>query len=365
MQPLRAGRWKILLAGLALFAAILACSPAANPTTGIGPAQASNQNAAGLDLNQGPVTPTPFLPPTRLPGSPLLTPTPDPPHDLPPLRDDPDQYVVQPGDTLNQIATKYGVGLDAIAEANDLLNVDYLEVGQLLTIPAPSAQEPGPDFKIIPDSELVYGPASAYFDVTDFIQSQAGYLAGYAEDVDEQTLTGPQIVERLAQEYSVNPRLLLAVLEYQSGWVTRSKPDESTLEYPMGVFVTWRKGLYNQLAWAADNLNRGYYLWRVNGLPAWILIDGTVSLIAPTINAGTAGVQHLFSQLYDYAGWQAAVSEKGLFATYNALFGYPFDYAIEPLVPPDLDQPVMQMPFESGQTWAFTGGPHGGWGSGS
>jgi LasA protease len=365
MQPLCAGRCKILLAGLALFSAILACSRTANPTTGIGPADPSNPNSAGLALNLGPATPTPFLPATRLPGSPILTPTPDAPHAVPPLRSDPDQYVVQPGDTLNQIATKYGVGLDAIAQANDLLNLDYLEVGQLLTIPPPTPRGPGPDFKIIPDSELVYGPASAYFDVADFIQSKGGYLAGYAEEVDGQALTGAQIVERVAQEYSVNPRVLLAVLEYQSGWVTRSDPDESTLEYPMGVFVTWRKGLYHQLAWAADNLNRGFYLWRVNGLPAWILVDGTVSLIAPTINAATAGVQHLFSQLYDYADWQVAVSEKGLFATYNALFGYPFDYAIEPLLPPDLAQPAMQLPFESGQTWAYTGGPHGGWGSGS
>jgi LasA protease len=47
------------------------------------------------------------------------------------------------------------------------------------------------------------------------------------------------------------------------------------------------------------------------------------------------------------------------------LFGYPFDLAIEPIVPADLVQPAMQLPFETGVSWAFTGGPHGGWDTGS
>ena len=163
----------------------------------------------------------------------------------------------------------------------------------------------------------------------------------------------------------MNPRLLLAVLEYRSGWVTQSDPAEATLDYPIGAPGEWRNGLYYQLAWAADNLNRGYYLWRVNGMAAWVLADGNAIPIAPTINAGTAGVQHFFAQLLDRKDWQQAVSEEGFFATYNAFFGYPFQFGFDPLIPADLSQPSLQLPFETGETWAFTGGPHGGWGSGS
>jgi murein DD-endopeptidase MepM/ murein hydrolase activator NlpD len=54
-----------------------------------------------------------------------------------------------------------------------------------------------------------------------------------------------------------------------------------------------------------------------------------------------------------------------LFATYQRLFGYPFDFAIEPLLPPGLYQPPLQLPFEVGAKWVFTGGPHGAWDSGS
>jgi len=47
------------------------------------------------------------------------------------------------------------------------------------------------------------------------------------------------------------------------------------------------------------------------------------------------------------------------------LFGNPFNYTYEPLLPVKLDQPTMHLPFEVDEIWSFTGGPHGGWDSGS
>ena len=302
---------------------------------------------------------------TRTPGGPLFTPTPDAPHALPPLRSEVEQYTVQANDTLGTIAQKYGISLGQLIQANTLANPDLVEVGQTLTIPVPTPEGPGPDFKIIPDSELVYGPASASFDLPGFVQAQGGYLAQYSEEINGEVLNGAQVVLRVAQDYSVNPRLLLALLEYQSGWVTHSQPPPGTSNFPMGLRDQAHKGLYRQLTWTANNLNLGFYLWRVGGASTWVLADGSVIPIAPTLNAGTAGVQNLFASLYDRPNWEKAVSPDGLFATYNALFGYPFDLAVEPLIPPGLQQPKMQLPFEKGQVWSFTGGPHGGWDSGS
>jgi murein DD-endopeptidase MepM/ murein hydrolase activator NlpD len=304
------------------------------------------------------------------PQGPIISPTPDAPRLLPTLRTQVEQYVVKPGDALGQIARQYGVSLQLLVQANNLTNPDLLEVGQVLTIPVPTPEAPGSDFKIVPDSELVYGPSTAEFDINNFIQEHGGYLASYTEVIDEaQTsgvpLSGAQVVERVAQEYSVNPRLLLAVLEYESGWVTQSKPREGTLEYPMGVRDRWRKGLYRQLAFVANQLNRGYYLWRVNGVGAWLLSDGKLVPIAPTLNAGSAGVQNLFSSLYDHAAWRKAVSPEGVYATYFAFYGDPFQYTVRNLLPPGLKQPALQLPFEAGNTWSYTGGPHGGWGDGS
>ena len=313
----------------------------------------------------GGATNTPFFPPTRIPGAPILTPTPDAPHNLPAMRTEPEQYVVQAGDTLGNIAGRYGVSLEELVAANQLPNPNLLDVGQILTIPVPTPQGMGPGFKIIPDSELVYGPASASFNITAFIQSQGGFIKGYSQELEGQNLSAAQIVERVARDYSVSPRLLLAVLEYQAQWLSKSELGEGKIDFPIGVREPWREGLYSQLAWAANSLNRGYYWWRVNAVANWILGDGSVVPIDPTINAGTAGLQHMFAPLYDRSGWEAAITEGGLFDTYNALFGYPFDLAIEPLLPPGLHQPVLQLPFEEEVEWAFTGGPHGGWDDGS
>lgn len=295
----------------------------------------------------------------------IETPTPDTIHVLPTPRTEEEVYVVQPGDALGKIALKYGVTLKMLIESNGIKNPDLLEIGQSLLIPVSEPGPPGSGFKIIPDSELVYGPRSADFDVISFVKSKNGYLAAYREAVDGERMGGAAIVQRIAQDYSVNPRLLLAVIEYQCGWLTQGNPDKESVDYPIGVRDVWLKGLYQQLAWTANALNRGYYLWLVNGVGMWILSDGSVVNIDPTINAGTAGVQSLFAALYDRGSWDAAVSESGLYQTFFEQFGFPFDYAVDPVLPENLTQPTMQLPFEPGLLWAFTGGPHGGWGSGS
>lgn len=339
--------------------------------------QGSQPATGGLSLPSGTgafggVVPTPsptinpLIPPTRIPGSPYFTPTPDAPHPLPTPRQEAENYTVQAGDTLARIAQRFGVSYQMVADANQLTNPNLIDVGLELVIPPPDPNQALPDGKIIPDSELVYGPFSSYFDIQAFVEQRGGYLARYREELSEGEFSnGADIVQRVAQEFSTNPRLLLAVLEYQSGWVTEIEPAEETLDYPIGLLDPNRQGLYRQLAYAANELNRGYYLWRVNGVAVWVLADGEVQLPSPLINAGTAGVQHFFGTLYGRTDWEQAISDQGLFATYTNLFGYPFDYTLEPLLPSYLTQPEFGLPFESGTTWAFTGGPHGGWGDGS
>ncbi len=327
-------------------------------------------------LTDTPIVPTATRPPTptRVPLtiSPLAagvanqimgTPTPDEARILPTPRQDADEYVVQGGDTLGDIAQRYGISLQDLMDANNITDPNTLEIGMVLSIPAPNPGEIGLSLKMIPDSELVYGPASAYFDIGEFIQSQNGYLAFYTEEVNGAIVSGEEIIQLIAQNYSVNPRLLLALLEYQSGWVTNPTP--INISFPIGLADENRYGLYRQLAWAADTLNRGYYLWKINALSTWVLNDGTVIPIDPTINAGTAAVQYFFSKFDDRPTWEKDVNETGMLVTYFVFFGNPFNLAIEPLVASNLTQPAMNLPFGPSESWYFTGGPHGGWDSGS
>lgn len=48
-------------------------------------------------------------------------------------------YIVVAGDTLFKIALEFGVSVDEIAQANGIINIDSLEVGQELIIPAPNS----------------------------------------------------------------------------------------------------------------------------------------------------------------------------------------------------------------------------------
>jgi LysM repeat protein len=45
-------------------------------------------------------------------------------------------YTVQAGDTLFSIAQRYGITVQALATANNIVNVNRLDIGQVLTIPA-------------------------------------------------------------------------------------------------------------------------------------------------------------------------------------------------------------------------------------
>jgi murein DD-endopeptidase MepM/ murein hydrolase activator NlpD len=294
-----------------------------------------------------------------------ITPTPDAPRVLPTFSSDYYLYVVQYGDSLGYIASLYNMELETLLAANTLVDPDALEIGQIINVPARLTSTTASDFKIIPDSELVYGPASADFDIKEFVKSQNGYLASYRGYVGEDVMSGIQIVKRVSQEFSVNPRLLLALLEYQSGWVTNRHVDYLSVDYPMGNQDQKYQGLYMQLSWTANMLNRGYYLWKINALPYTPLDDGSIAPMSPLINAGTAAVQYMLGLNSNAADWQRAVGAGGVFHTYTQLFGIPFDRTIDPLLPADLAQPEMILPFEEYVVWSYTGGPHAGWGSGS
>jgi murein DD-endopeptidase MepM/ murein hydrolase activator NlpD len=359
--------------------------------------------AAPVDPNFTPVVPlvnpnlpTPlpvmtYLPPTRQPGAPIVTPTANQPlvptftplpagatpQFLPTPTAGPLLYTVEVGDYPASIAEKFGITVNELLSTNNLGADPVIYPGDTLTIPVtnvtqqaplitPAPQQATADyFKILPDSELVYGPLSSLLNVDAFVQKEGGYLAYYTQEVDGETLTGAQIVVKVAHNYSVNPRLLLAMLEYRAQWVTNPNPAPSTAYVPIGYVDDFHQGLYRQLTWTADMLNQGFYRWEEKKISVWTLADGTEIVPQPGINPGTAAVQHLFSKLDDQATWTIDTGPNGLYATFGALFGYPFDLAIEPLRPAGLTQPTLALPFRSGEVWQFTGGPHAGWDQGS
>ncbi|MEO8607652.1 MAG: LysM peptidoglycan-binding domain-containing M23 family metallopeptidase [Chloroflexota bacterium] len=277
-------------------------------------------------------------------------------------------YSVRAGDTLSGIAAANGISLDMLLSVNNLPDPDQLTIGQVINFPAMPETETG-DYKIIPDGRLIRGPGSAGFDIEGFIASQPGYIHLAADTVNDQLLTGTEVIRRVSLEYSVDARLLLALLEYKAKWLSQLELDDIQKSNPMEGQASPdgidRTGLYKQLSWAANQLNMGYYGWKYRASSILELPDSVRMRYSSGLNPATVGIQYFLSQNSSYANWLQAVSQNGFHETYLNYFGDPFSDSVAEPVPPDISQPVLAFPFPKGQTWFFTGGPHGGWGSGS
>ncbi len=280
------------------------------------------------------------------------------------------------GDTLTRIAQKYGVSVASLQQANELANPDFLEVGQIITLPVPPVDYT-PSSLILPDSRLVRSVRAAEFDIDRFLASRGGALSRLTAVVTRRNPNGSigsdsfpasEVIKRVSLEYSVDARILIAFLERFAGLVSQASVDVETTLYPLlppnETSLVDRTGLYAQLSWLADRLNQGYYSWKYRGVTTLELVDGSRLLYAPELNAGTIAVQYALAQMPTADDWKAESDKAGLLRTYIELFGDPFAGSYE-TVPRSLQQPKLTLPFPRGETWRFTGGFHGGWGNGS
>ena len=317
-------------------------------------AVASETSGSGSSLlPEGQATPT-------VPAAPQVpdTTTPEPVNSAPIL------YYSQAADTLPVVAVRFGVVPEDITSPDPLPENELLPPNQLLIIPHSLANTTSSQ-RILPDSELVYSPSATDFDIETYVADAGGYLSRHKEWFQSTgTLTGAQIIERVAIENSINPRLLLALLEFQSGWVFGEPATLADSEYPLGHINLSEKGLFRQLVWAVNHLSVGYYSWREGRLIDLNFSDGISARLAPDLNAGSVALHYYFAQIYDSEQWvQALDMENGFPVLYQEMFGTPWERAqsVEPLYPPGLKQPQLILPFDMERLWSYTGGPHGAW----
>ncbi len=277
-------------------------------------------------------------------------------------------YVTQQGDTLPALSRRFGVPVDLIQSQDVLSPAGLLPVGLPLLIPDVLEDVlPYPD-PILPDSEVVYGPSVGDFDAAAYAAAAGGFLAGYSEVVDEETMTGPEIVQRVSIETSTNPRLLLAFLEYRSGWVLGYPEGAADEDYPIGYGAGADTGLYKELMITAKLLAQGFYGWREGSLVTLNFYGGETARLSPELNAGSAALMHLFAALYNREGWVYHLFDPGLFLDfYQNLFGNAAQRAgqVEPYLLAAAREPALTFPFAPGEGWSLTGGPHITWQTGT
>jgi hypothetical protein len=299
-----------------------------------------------------PQTPTPAVSPTPIPERPAYSPG--------ELVD----YTVQAGDTLENLACRFNTTPEEILKANPIIpaEVTTLPPGLPMDIPIYYQTLWGTAYQILPNSVFVNGPAEKGFDVIEYVNSQPGWLRAHEQYAGGKQRTGAEIIDYIASHFSISPRLLVALLEYQTGALSDPAPPEDIDAYPLGYDSTGYHGLYIQLVWAANSLNQGYYGWLTGHLDTLEFSDQTIQRPDPWQTAATVALHYYFSQILPPKEFDQAVGPDGFIHTYQMLFDDP--WTTPPHMPGSLQQPEMQLPFDRNKTWALTGGPHTAWGRG-
>lgn len=275
-------------------------------------------------------------------------------------------YTAQAGDSLFALAAHFNTEVDEILAANPIIppGVTTLPPGMPMKIPIYYSAFLGTPFKILPDELFINGPAQIDFDASEFVMDTTGWLKNFRAYAAGAHRSGAEIVDYVATNFSVSPRVLLAVVEYLAGGLSQPELEAENRLYPLKYEDRFHQGFYLQLVWVANTLNNGYYGWRTGTLTSFDRLDGRTEIPDPWQNAGSVGLQYLFSRLFAPDGYDHAISASGFAAVYSSYFGDPWEDS-SPHILGSLEQPEFILPFPSGNVWAYTGGPHTAWGEGA
>ena len=205
---------------------------------------------------------------------------------------------------------------------------------------------------LITDDQFVWGPNVGDFDIATFLNRRGSPLAAYADEV-----------ALWAGYSSVNPQVLLAVLELRYGTVDHfaDGADRATVESQiettaLDLATAFYEHLYTWGARAEDGV--------ADRLPpSLVLADGMIVAIeSATTTSGTYALQRVLSEGSDLATFQALTARAdagGFSATFAELFpGVDLLAEDNPINPTDAPaDSLFQLPFPLGATWYFNG-PH-------
>lgn len=248
-------------------------------------------------------------------------------------------------DSLNQLNDSPFFGpltlLSPSARANQG-SVAYLDHRQLMT-------EGGQPAPVLSDGEFVWGPNVEGFSVADSLKELDSPLVPFADHLALWTAYT-----------SVNPQVLLTVLEIQDRLVTGSHRDWTADE------------IKDRISQVALSLARAYYqhMYSIgvrsggatNAAAVLEAQDGALLQVDPRLPSGSFAVASVLGERMSVAELQTALSQDGRMS-FSKVFGSLFPDS-DPLstsndvsmltVPPNS---LLQLPFPQGAVWTF-GGPH-------
>lgn len=276
-------------------------------------------------------------------------------------------YTAQSGDTILSLANRFQLPRSSFLSINNQKLEDSfhstLPPGEIVIFHLDTKPEWFSLARIVPDNYFIYGLTQADFDAKEFIARYPGWLARFVETSNGRNITGPEILISTAKNYSISPRVLLALLENQLHALSDPVTPSS---FSLGCTDPTRKTLVKHLSWAANVLNNGYYGWREGSQVIFLDAAGNQLSPNPESNAGSIAFHYYFSRILSEDELSFALSENGFQKNYISLFGE-INWNVDrenPIFPENLQQPELALPLQPGLKWAYTGGPHSPWGTG-
>lgn len=211
---------------------------------------------------------------------------------------------------------------------------------------------------ILADGQFVNGPNVGRFSVQEFVAGRGPILERHAT-----------LIECQAEYWSINPRVLIALLETQRRVSSAGPPNSLQVNTSFSYldqtgfeanFTRQCKQLFDAFYW---------YLYSYGGqssaqiqAPKVRFRDGSEALVK-TSNAASFAIQSVLASAMSKQQWTIAVSAlhpAGFYRTYRSLFpdSDPLDTSnqIRAVGAPPSD--LLKLPFTAGDTWYFYQGPH-------
>ncbi|MBC8161673.1 MAG: peptidoglycan DD-metalloendopeptidase family protein [Roseiflexaceae bacterium] len=150
------------------------------------------------------------------------------------------------------------------------------------TAPPAVAPTPSGPAQFFHDQRLTYAPGFYVPEVQAFLDAQPGPLKTFSTPVGDRSHSFAEIVVGQSLYYSLNPQVVLALLESQAGLLSAERPSQQQLDWAMGYRTKDAKpgedklrGLTAQVRWAVRQLL--YARRDFAAYPPLVFQDGTQS----------------------------------------------------------------------------------------
>jgi len=220
----------------------------------------------------------------------------------------------------------------------------------------PKSPQPNNEILILADGQFVNGPNVGNFDIYSYLQK-----------INSPLIDNSFYIEDNAHAFSINPKLLLTLIEFKTGLVTNQN-NSLVLDEPFGYPNV--HGFKDELAYISEELFNNFYdklynEYKYNDKTYIKLESGNEIVLNSDINAASYAILLTIAPIIneqEFENFISLESKSSFVNIFKRLFpnNNPLDNSnnIIPnvLVPEDF----LKLPFKGGDTWRFTGGPHKG-----